>query len=122
MQSTRGRSANASITGVQSFRPELEFEAIKIVVLRENYLKRIKKNLITSKGKVDMGVIGIVDTLRDCSIECVDIIQTWEKTQVDYPEIVKPFMWNNVSIHIHTPCSSLSPSPRSHPETFTLQH
>jgi hypothetical protein len=93
MQGTR-RTTNSSISGVQSFRPELEFEVIKIVVLRENYLKRIAKCLVNSKGKVDMGVIGIVDTLRDCSIECVDTIQTWERTQVDYPTIVKPFLWN----------------------------
>ena len=91
------RQPNRSITGVQSFRPELEFEIIKTVLLRENYLKRIQKALKDSKGKIDMGLIGMVDTLRECSIEVVDIIQTWERTQVDYPDDVKPFNWNGVN-------------------------
>ena len=57
----RERRKNASITNVQSFRPELEFEVIKIVLLRENYLKRIKKTLLASKGKIDIGVVGLFD-------------------------------------------------------------
>ena len=93
----RERRKNASITNVQSFRPELEFEVIKIVLLRENYLKRIKKTLLASKGKIDIGVVGLFDVLRETSIEVVDTIQTWEQTQFDYPHDTKPFVWNGLN-------------------------
>ena len=94
MRSTNRAPINSSVTGVQSFRPELEFDIIKIVMLRESYLKRITKTLKENGGKVDIALIGMVDTLRECSLETVDVIQTWERTQVDYPEVVKPFKWN----------------------------
>jgi hypothetical protein len=71
-----------SVMQAPSFKPELEFEVIKLVLLRERYLQRLETKLQEKDGKVDMAVIGIVDVLRDCSIEIVETIQTWERTQV----------------------------------------
>jgi len=93
MQATR-RTPNASLTNVKSFRPELEFEIIKAVLLREGYLKRIDKQLKANGGKVDVSIVGLVDVVREVSLEVVDIINTWEATQFDYPHDVKPFLWN----------------------------
>ena len=45
------RSANTSITKVASYRPELEFEVMKLVLLRESYLKKLEKVLRAQKGE-----------------------------------------------------------------------
>jgi hypothetical protein len=71
-----------SVMQAPSFKPELEFEIIKLVLLREKYLQRLSSKLEQKKGRVDMGIIGIVDVLRDCSVEIVETVQTWERTQV----------------------------------------
>lgn len=96
------RKSNRSITNIPSFRPELEFEVIKLILLRESYLKKLEKLLVSNEGRVNMSVIGVIDTLRDCSIETVELIETWEQTQLDYPN-VKPFLWNNKN-YLHKMC------------------
>jgi len=68
---------------VDSLKPEYEFEVIKLVLLRESYLQRLSKCLTTSAGNIDIGVIGLVDILRNASIEVVEIIAIWQRTQVD---------------------------------------
>jgi hypothetical protein len=72
-----------SIMQAPSFKPELEFEILKLVLLREKYLQRLVTKLEQKNGKVDMGIIGTVDVLRDCSVEIVETIHTWERTQVN---------------------------------------
>lgn len=76
------RSNRNSISQAISLKPEVEFEVIKLVLLRERYLQRLQTKLRESKGKVDMGIIGAFDTLRDATIETVETIQIWERTQV----------------------------------------
>lgn len=71
-----------SVMQAPSFKPELEFEVIKLALLRERYLSRLDAKLKASQGNIDMAVIGTVDVLRDTSIEIVDTIKTWERTQV----------------------------------------
>ena len=71
-----------SVMQAPSFKPELEFEVIKLVLLRERYIQRLKDKLNTKGGKVDMAIIGIIDVLRDCSVEVVETMLTWERTQV----------------------------------------
>ena len=125
------RSANTSITRVPSYKPELEFEVMKLVLLRESYLKKLEKVLRTQKGEVNLNVIGLADTLRETSIETVEVIMTWERTQMDYPD-VKPFMWNGQD-YIHKMCEDhrflqefpsisvwLGFSPESNPSSFRL--
>jgi hypothetical protein len=71
-----------SLTQAASFKPEIEFEVIKLVLLRERYIERLQKRLISCKGIVDLNIIGLVDVLRDVSIEVIETIQIWEQTQV----------------------------------------
>lgn len=79
---------------VASLRPELEFEVIKLVLLREKYLIRLKRVLDDSGGRVDHGIVGLFDTLREVTIATVEAIRYWEQSQVSYPA-VKPFLWNS---------------------------
>jgi hypothetical protein len=105
METTRSR-IRTSVQQVASLKPETEFEVIKLILLRERYLQRLLNKLSTPSkstlkrkrktGIIDLGIIGLIDTLRDSSIEVVDTIVMWERTQVDYP-LVKPFMWNKVN-------------------------
>lgn len=95
-----------SVMQAPSFKPELEFEIIKLVLLREKYLQRLLTKLEKKSGKVDMTIIGIVDVLRDCSVEIVETIQTWERTQIAYPNI-KPFTWNGQN-YLTKMCEDLS--------------
>ena len=67
---------------VSSFKPELEFEVIKLVLLRERYLERLRRKLDRLSGKIDVAIIGLFDVLRDASVEVVETIHTWERTQV----------------------------------------
>lgn len=67
---------------------------MKIVMLRESYLKRLARVLKNQKGQINLNVIGLIDTLRETSVEALELIQEWERTQFDYPTEVKPFTWN----------------------------
>lgn len=81
---------------VASLHPQLEFEVIKLVLLREKYLIRLKRTLDESDGNIDLGIIGLVDTLRDVSMATVESIHNWEESQVNYP-LIKPFVWNGLN-------------------------
>lgn len=93
----------ASVSGVFSLRPELEFEILKLILLRERYIKRIKHALDVqllrhSKNKsthvIDLSVIGIIDVLREITIELMEVMRLWEQYQLDYPDQIHPFRWN----------------------------
>ena len=61
---------------------------MKIVMLRESYLKRLSKVLQNQMGKVNLNVIGLIDTLRNV-YRGVGVIQV-ERTQFNYPHDAKP--------------------------------
>jgi hypothetical protein len=85
-------SKTSSLQQVASLKPEVEFEVMKTILLRENYIQRLQKKLKELKSKnsiIDLSIIGLIDVLRESSIEVVEIIKTWEETQVEYP-IIKP--------------------------------
>lgn len=82
------RRTRSSVTQVPSLRPELEFEIIKLVLLRESYVEKLKRKVLVSKSSPSGDVVGLVDTLRDSSVEIVDTIKTWERTQARYLRIV----------------------------------
>lgn len=81
------------MTKVATLKPELEFEVIKVVILREKYLNRLRESLKSSNGNIDLSTVGLFDTLRDASVNVVETIRLWEQSQIDYPHI-KPFVWN----------------------------
>ena len=76
------RSTRSSITQAISLKPEVEFEVLKLILLRERYLVRLKDKLDKCNGKIDVSIIGAFDTLRDATIETVETIEMWERTQV----------------------------------------
>jgi hypothetical protein len=106
-----------------SLRPELEFELLKLVLLREKYIQRLsnklsadhEKALQTAKAvaraakmkskpkgfvepvlfvpRVDIGLIGLFDVLRDCTVQVVETIRLWERAQLSYPNVVS-YKWN----------------------------
>ena len=57
IKSNLGTTRSAGVQQVVSLRPELEFEVIKLVLLRENYIKRLKKTLSKSK-EVTLAITG----------------------------------------------------------------
>jgi hypothetical protein len=76
------QSSRASISRVASLRPELEFEVIKLALLRESYIQRLAKALAALKGELDISIVGLVDVLRDTSVQVVETIVMWERAQV----------------------------------------
>ena len=74
--------SKASISKIASLRPELEFEVIKLTLLRESYIKRLSKALSELKKELDISIVGLVDVLRDTSIQVVETILNWERAQV----------------------------------------
>jgi hypothetical protein len=81
---------------VLSLNPQLEFELIKQIILRESYIQRLKSKIELSKGEVNMTIIGLLDVLREVTIDVVENLQKWERAQLDYPNI-KPFLWNKTN-------------------------
>lgn len=106
-----------------SLRPQLEFELLKLVLLREKYIQRLQNRLTsdhekfiqTSKAvakaakarakpkntpdpvlfvpRVDIGLIGLFDVLRDCTVQVVETIRLWERAQLTYPNVAS-YKWN----------------------------
>eukprot|EP01032_Pedospumella_encystans_P018548 gene18548-21110_t len=104
-----------------SLRPDLAFELLKLVLLREKYIQRLTKKLqsdvngkeqrlgtassrnsksslksvtnVKKKPQVDIGLIGLFDVIRDCTIQVVETIRLWERTQLSYPNTVS-YKWN----------------------------
>lgn len=50
-------------------------------------VKRITNHLTKIKGKVDLSMVGMVDVLRDTSIQVVESIRMWERAQVIHHNI-----------------------------------
>eukprot|EP00981_Chlorochromonas_danica_P000139 scaffold39_cov176-Ochromonas_danica.AAC.5 len=80
---------------VPSLRPELGYELLKVILLRESYLKRLDQSLIKHHGQVDMTIIGLFDVLRELTVTIIELIIEWEQAQVHYPHQILPFLWNN---------------------------
>ncbi|KAJ1396760.1 hypothetical protein B484DRAFT_339961, partial [Ochromonadaceae sp. CCMP2298] len=99
-----------------SLKPEVEFELLKLILLREKYIQRLAKRLAESRTRpynasslphaskaaapaqerqpsVDIGLIGLLDVLRECTLQTVETIRLWERTQLSYPDC-KPYRWN----------------------------
>lgn len=89
------KGTTKSLTQAASFKPEIEFEVIKLVLLRERYLQRLNGKLVEKDGKIDMGIIGICEVLRDSSVEVIETIRTWQRTQVC------KWKTNHTHLHIH---------------------
>jgi hypothetical protein len=77
---------------VPSLKPELGVELFKLVILRESYLRRLR-NLTSPLRAVDLQFIGLVDVLRETTTSLVETLDEWEKSQIEYPNIVQ-FTWN----------------------------
>lgn len=77
MNQSRGSVAIAG-----SLKPEYEFQVIKLVLLRENYLKQLENTLKSSKNKLTLKIVGLCDVLRNISAETVEAIDLWGKAQV----------------------------------------
>lgn len=90
------KRTRSTMMQVASLHPQLEFEVIKLVLLREKYLIRLKRTLDESDGNIDLGIIGLFDTLRDVSMATVESIHYWEESQVNFP-LIKPFVWNGLN-------------------------
>lgn len=54
----------------------------------------MQKYLTSSHGKIDISIIGLFDVVRDVSVELVETIVIWQRTQISYPNDVKAFLWN----------------------------
>lgn len=86
-----------------SFKPDIEFELFKLILLRESYgnifsslcrtiikfcfqniaVKRLTKQLVDGNGAVEISLVGMMDVLRDTSVQVVLSIRIWERAQVD---------------------------------------
>lgn len=82
-----------------------ELEVVKAIILREEYISRVRANLRSqgSKfgkdlGEVD-GLISLLDLLRSATIDVVETIQQWRRIQGN-PE---PFVWQGMNYLLKIP-------------------
>jgi len=77
------RSGNhSSLSQVDSLKPEYEFEVINYVLLRERYINSLKESLSKTGGKIDLQIIDSVEKIRSVSVDLVETIKVWQRTQV----------------------------------------
>lgn len=82
-----------------------EMEVVKIILLREEYIARIKANLTRQGSKFgkDQGaledVLSLLDQLRSTTIDTVEIIQHWRRFQ----GCPGPFIWRGMSYLLRIP-------------------
>lgn len=74
-------------------RPELGYELLKVVMLRESYLQRLERAFTKQHGNVDMAIVGLFDVLRELTVQIIELVGDWEKAQVSYP-VTQAFSWN----------------------------
>lgn len=98
-------------------------QVIKLVMLRESYIKRLHKQLSNAK-EINLSITGLFEVLRETTVDIVEAIVEWERSQMDYPlgitisllflcllllvvlldtpyliciRLVKPFLWNGAN-------------------------
>lgn len=83
-----------------------EMEVIKAILLREEYIGRVKANLDNQGSKFGRDqtafddLIGLVDLLRSSTVDTVEAIQQWKRVQGD-PNV--PFIWKSVNYVLKIP-------------------
>ena len=83
-----------------------EMEVVKAILLREEYVERIKANLISQGSKFgkDQGafedLLSLIDLLRLTTVDTCEAIQQWRKTQGS-PSI--PFIWKSINYLLKIP-------------------
>lgn len=107
---------------VDSLRPQLQFELLKLVLLRENYVQRLRKKLLLSlsgkgqgKGKLllssgkggnglDLGMVGLLECIREVTVQVIETSRLWERAQLvqgnnnnSSSSALKPFQWNGTN-------------------------
>lgn len=92
-----------------SLKPQFEFELLKLVLLRESYIQRLRKKLKFNDkdvyADIDLSIVGLLDVLRETTIQVIETMKLWERTQLSFPNI-KPFQWNKVN-YIEKLCHDL---------------
>ncbi len=97
INSYSGNESRNSLMKIALLKPEYEFKLMKLIILRENYLRRLINYLKSSNGKVNIEVVGVCDILREVTIETVETLILWERAQVymhsDNKYTVKTFLY-----------------------------
>jgi len=76
-----------------SLKPDLDIEVLKSILLRENYLKKLKELLHSSNVILTAKMVNTIELLRESTLQVIERIDEWELYQVSYPN-VNSFMWN----------------------------
>lgn len=77
-----------------------ELEVLKAVILRESYIDRIRRMSETLQfHEASQDVIDLLDLLRLSTIEVIEAIVEWRRTQTKS----HPFIWNGVDYLLKVP-------------------
>lgn len=83
-----------------------EMEVVKAILLREEYIERIKANLTSQGSKFgkDQGafedLLGLIDLLRLATVDTCEAIQQWREVQ-ESPSM--PFVWKDMNYLLRMP-------------------
>lgn len=83
-----------------------EMEVVKAILLREEYIDRVKTNLDSQGSKFGKDqvafddLIGLVDLLRSTTVDTVEAIQQWRRLQ-EHPNV--PFIWKSMNYVLKIP-------------------
>ena len=83
-----------------------EMEVVKAILLREEYIERVKANLFSQGAKFgkDQGafedLLGLIDLLRLTTVDTCEAIQQWRKVQGS-PSM--PFIWKSMNYLLKIP-------------------
>lgn len=83
-----------------------EIEVLKAILLREEYIGRVKANLDNQGSKFGKDqaafddLVGLVDLLRSTTVDTIEAIQQWRRIQ-GHPNV--PFIWKSVNYALKIP-------------------
>lgn len=86
----------------KSLCPEQELEALKSIILREGYLKRLETTVndwLSSGGEVPDDVGGLLDLIRMATVEVVEALVKWRLSTGGSA----PFLWNGINYLLKIP-------------------
>lgn len=82
-----------------------ELDVVKAILLREEYIGRVKANFDSHGSKFGKDqrafddLLSLLDLLRSATVDTVEAIQQWRRTQ-GYP---KPFIWRGANYLLKIP-------------------
>lgn len=77
-----------------------EYEVLKAILARENYLQRLQKVVRTISKKIKPELADVLDLIRQSSLDVIESVENWRRLKKD-PDAT--FLWNGLNYILKMP-------------------